>query len=386
MNDACFIIAAIFVFYTYAGYPLILLILPKCLESSSSHNGVLPSITVLIAARNEAKDIGVTLQSILNLEYPHEMLRVIVISDASTDDTEKVVRTFNDRVELVRMEKRVGKYGALEAVLPQCTSEILVFADSSSVFAQDSINILVNHFSNPKVGAVTGTKCIINTDSSVAPGDGWYWRYDAWLRQMETRAGGSWVGVEGGFFGIRKKLFALDFPPYIAADYAIGCRVYEQGYLHLYDPAARIFERPSCGMQQEFYRKIRIIVRGIHALIYFRYLLNPLQYPLFSFQNISHRLMRWLVPYFLIILLVTSAFSRTGFIHSSFYLQLSFYILAVIGGIAQLSGTGARTLNIPWYFSVVNLAGLISWFLLYRQYETWTPTQRSAEHRQNNEN
>jgi len=276
------------------------------------------------------------------------------------------------------LNMRVGKYGALQAGLPQCTSDILILADSSSIFDKGSLKTLVNHFSNPKIGAVTGFKGIVGTDSTVAAGDGLYWRYDAWLREKETRAGASWVGVEGGFFGIRKKLFALDFPRHIAADYAIGCRVYERGYLHVYDSDARISEPPSSGMQQEFHRKIRVIVRGINALFFFKHLLNPLKHPFFSFQNISHRLMRWLVPFLLIVLLVTSGLSQSGWIHATFFAQLAFYLLAVSGGIVNIPGIWGRIINVPWYFTVVNASAFLSWFLLYRKYDTWSPPQRSA--------
>lgn len=379
MNDASFVIAAFLVFYTYAGYPLILVLLPKHLANLSSYEGALPAVTVLIPARNEADFIGATIQSLLEVDYPLESLRAIVVSDASTDDTDKIVQTINDsRVELLRLDVRAGKYGALQAILPQCSSDILVLADSSSIFEKGSLRILVNHFYNPEIGAVTGRKSIMPADNAVAEGEGLYWRYDAWLRENETRARASWVGVEGGFFAIRRKLFKLDFPRHIAADYAIGCRVYEQGYLHVYDPGARIFEPPSSGMQQEFLRKIRVIVRGINALFFFKHLLNPLKHPFFSFQNISHRLMRWLVPFFLIVLLVTSGLSQTGWIHATFYAQLAFYLLSMSGGIINLPGVWGRIINVPWYFTVVNVSALFSWFLLCRKYDIWSPPQRRA--------
>lgn len=384
MFDACFVIAALLVIYAYAGYPLMLMVLPKRLTNSSLTYEALPTVTVLIPARNEAMYIGDTIRSLLSVEYPHKLLRAIVISDASTDDTDKVIQGFDDnRVELVRLDTRVGKYGALQAVLPLCTSDILVFADASSIFEKGAIKTLVNHFSNSKIGAVTGAKGIVGTDSTVAVGDGLYWRYDAWLRERETRVGASWVGVEGGFFGIRRKLFTIDFPQHIAADYAIGCRVYEEGYLHIYDPSARISEPASSGMQQEFLRKIRVIVRGINALLYFKHLLNPFNHPFFSFQNISHRLMRWLVPFFLIVILVTSAVSQSAWIHATFYMQLVFYLLAVVGGIFKLTKKWACIINVPWYFTVVNISALFSWFLLFRKFDTWSPPRRSLVHHHN---
>jgi len=379
MTDVLFILAGILATYAYVGYPFLLLLLPKRIPVPSCQDVAFPALTVLIPARNEEAIIGKTLVSLLDVDYPHEALSVVVVSDASTDDTEKIVNSFDTKiVHLERIESQVGKYAAIQRVLPKCRSDIIILADSSSIFDKHSLQNLVRHFGNPCIGAVTGSKRILATNSTVSAGDGLYWRYDAWLRKMETRAGSSWVGVEGGFFGIRRELLVLDFPQEIAADYAIGCKIYEQGYLHIYEPEARVFEPPSFGMKQEFSRKTRVIVRGIKSLFYYKHLLNPFRHTFFSFQNISHRLMRWLVPFFLIVLLAVSGISNSTWIHTTFYIQSAFYLIATVGGIFRPTGNYARIVNIPWYFTVVNISALVSWFLLWRDYTVWKPTRRSG--------
>lgn len=377
MADTLFIFALILIIYTYAGYPLLLRVLPKRPRRTAGKQSALPDVTVLIPAYNEERCIVDTLLSVLAANYPSSQLQVVVISDASTDATDDLVRAMGDsRVMLFRQDKRHGKYEALRAVLPFCESEILVLADASSIFEKNALKRLVRHFSNPMIGATTGAKRIMRSDSLVSQGDGLYWKYDALLRTWESRAGASWVGVEGGFFAIRKNLLRLDFSNEIAADYAICCRVYEQGYLHIYDSSARISEPPTQDIQSEFRRKIRVIVRGIRALFAFDHLLNPLSHPLFTFQNISHRLLRWLVPVFLILAFVSSALSEQAIIRILFLVQCVFYLLAAIGGVLAHYNIRMRIAAVPLYFTAMNSAALVAWFLLPSDFTVWDPPAR----------
>jgi cellulose synthase/poly-beta-1,6-N-acetylglucosamine synthase-like glycosyltransferase len=377
MVEILFIIASIVIIYTYVGYPVLLRVLPNRPHRTACKDEVLPDITILIPAYNEERCIVDTLDSVLAVDYPPGKMEIVVISDASTDATDELVRAIRDsRIKLFRQEVRGGKYEALRAVIPVCETEILVFADASSLFERNALKRLVGHFINPVIGAITGSKRIMRTGSSVSRGDGLYWNYEALLRTWESRAGASWAGVEGGFFAIRKQLLQLDFSNEIAADYAICSRVYEQGYLHVYDPSASISEPPTQDMQSEFRRKIRVIVRGIRALFAFDHLLNPFTHPFFTFQNVSHRLLRWLVPFFLILAFISSALSEEPIIRGLFIIQCIFYLLAAIGGVFAHYGIRSFVPAVPLYFTAMNSAALIAWFQLTSDFTVWNPPLR----------
>lgn len=377
MYEIVITISILFIVYTYFGYPFILWVISQFSKKSEIAENSEPKVTVLFSAYNEEAAIARTLASIMESNYPSEHLDIMVVSDGSTDRTDEIVNSINKKqVKLLRMKQRQGKNIALANVYKQAIGEILVIVDASSIFEPDSIKKIVRHFRDPKIASVVGAKIIINTGSLVSRGDGLYWKYESMLRSLESSTGSSWVGVEGGFFGIRKDLLQMDFGPDLASDYAICCNVYEQGYRNRYDRSAIICEPPTIGIDKEFRRKVRVIVRGIRALFAYKHLLNPFSHPGFSFQNISHRLCRWLVPFFLIGLFLSSFFSDSFFARFLFYAQSVFYLTAIAGIFIKQSRIARKATSIPLYFVAMNAAALISWFLLWRRFDIWKPTSR----------
>ncbi|OGS17569.1 MAG: hypothetical protein A2219_01315 [Elusimicrobia bacterium RIFOXYA2_FULL_50_26] len=379
-NNYLVVISILFIVYTYAVYPFILWVSGKLKKNSKFVDtvDVLPRVTVMFAAYNEESCIKKTLLSIVDSDYPKELLDVIVISDASTDNTDMLAGTISEeRIRVLRTPERMGKKAALSYGYKCLTGEIIVFTDASSIFARDTISKLVYYFNNKKVGSISGSKRIINTGSSVSQGDGLYWRYDSLLRYLESEAGASWVGCEGGIAAIRRELFILDFPDDFAEDYSLCCNVFKNGYLNKYDPAAVIYETASKNHRMEFHRKIRVIVRGIRAFFGYGHLLNPIKYPNFFFQNISHRLFRWLVPFFLVILFIASSKSNNQLIRVLFYMQVNFYLAAILGFFMKyFKINSVKLLSIPLYFTIVNAAALFSWFLLFKKFKIWMPPKR----------
>ncbi len=369
----------LFTVYVYIGYPFILWVIGRFSKKAESPDVSYPSVTVLLSAHNEDAIIGRTLDSIFQCEYPNDLLDVIVVSDGSTDRTDEIVNSFNNNhVKLLSFNQRRGKNVALAGAYQQAVGDILIVVDASSIFRSDSIKKLVRHFSDPKIGSVVGSKVILDTGSSVSRGDGLYWKYESMIRSLESAIGSSWVGVEGGFFAIRKALLQMDFGPDLASDYAICCNVYEQGYRNRYDRSAIVYEPPTSGMDKEFLRKVRVIVRGIRAFFVYKNLLNPFKHPGFSFQNISHRLCRWLVPFFLISLYLSSALGASSASQLLFYIQTVFYLAAIAGICLKPLRVKPWLTSIPLYFTTMNAAALISWFLLWYRFDIWKPTERES--------
>ncbi len=367
--------------YAYFGYPALLMIWPKRKTAFRKSPRFDPAVSILIAAFNEEKDIEKTILALLKSNYPADKLEIIISSDASTDRTDEIVRSFSDNnVKLYRLENRGGKFEAQRNAIKCSTGDIIVLADASGEFDPDAINKLIRHFENKDVGSSVGRKIIGNTDGSAGQGEGLYWRYESKLRHLESLAGSSMVGCEGGISAIRKELLSFDYNSWIAQDYALCCRIYEKGFRNIYEPEAVVYEKPTRNMHLEFSRKIRVIVRGIQAFFAFRHLLNPLKHGMFFFQNVSHRLLRWLVPFFLILLFVSSGISENIFLKVLFFGQIVFYLSALIGGLIIFfrgDNRVGRFLAIPLYFSAMNLSAMVSWGLLFKKFGIWKRTERN---------
>ena len=376
-------ISLFFIVYTYFGYPAILMVWPKRRKLETYERlAEDPTVTVLIAAYNERANIKQTITSLLNSEYPSEKLEVLISSDASTDGTDEVVLSFDEkRVRLHRMKSRSGKFAAQKEALQSAKGELILLADASSEFKSDAIRTLVRHFADCTVGSSVGRKIIRKTGTSVAQSDGLYWRYESKLRHLESLTGASWVGCEGGITAIRRNVLSFEYESWIAQDYALCCKVFEKGYRNIYDPEAIVYEQPTKDIFFEFARKVRVIVRGIQGFFAFAYLLHPIKHKMFFFQNVSHRLLRWLVPFFLICLLISTACSRFVFLKAFFFIQVFFYLLAAYAILVSLLKKNQIQMfpffiSIPLYFTTMNLAALISWILLFRKFEIWKRTER----------
>jgi poly-beta-1,6-N-acetyl-D-glucosamine synthase len=335
-------------------------------------------VSVVIAAFNEEAAIQETLASILASDYPAPF-DIIVVSDASTDATDALVNSFSsDRVKLLRQPVRSGQTAGMVRGAQEAAGEIVVMADASGRFRPDTLRHFVRHFVDPRVGGVSGYMAIRETGSAVSKGGHFYARYDRTLRSLESETGSSWVGCQGGAFAVRRALFPSHFSHDIAADNATCYELYAAGYLHRYDPQVVILERCAKDLGNEFRRKIRIIVLQLHGMNVYRRLLIPWKHPGFFFQNVSHKVCRWLVPFALLLLWGASAWSRTGWVHALFIAQCVFYGCALIGMAIGKQRRAPRFFSIPAYFTTVNLAGFLAWFFLLHDYTVWSPPARDT--------
>ena len=283
-------------FYPYLGYPICVVLLRAVRPRPVRAAAITPHVTVVISAYDEASHIEATVRNKLSQQYPHELLDVIVASDASTDGTDELLDRLakeNARVTFIRQDQRGGKTAALNRLVERSRGEIIVFADANSMYRPDAIRILVAAFADPEVGYATGRMLYVDPQGSLV-GDGCtaYMKYENVLRRHETDIG-SIVGVDGGVDAVRRSLYQSMRSDQLP-DLVLPLTVVEQGYRVVFVPGAVVEENTLTTQSAEYQMRVRVALRAFWALNDKRELLNPLRYPLFSWQLASHKLLRYL--------------------------------------------------------------------------------------------
>jgi cellulose synthase/poly-beta-1,6-N-acetylglucosamine synthase-like glycosyltransferase len=361
--------------YAYIGYPLLLLVINRVRPGTRSAAGTdyLPSVTMIIPVHNEQNVIGKKIDNLLGLDYPVDLLDILIVSDGSTDATREIVeQKLRPPIRFSALPARGGKAAALNAALQQADNEIVVFSDASILLEKDALRHIVNQFQDSSIGCVSGEDRIAG-----ASGEGAYGAYELFLRRQESQLF-SIVGASGSFYAQRQSL-CEPFQEGAAPDFLSVLQTVEKGYRAVTEPAAVGTMTAVKRTGDEFNRKVRTLIRGMTALFRKPRLLNPLRRPLFAFTLISHKIMRWLVPFFLVALLVANLLLLdSGFFRAVFLLQLFFYLLA--GGAALGLFGLQRTMigKIPLYFVAVNIAILVAWLRYLRgvRQEIWSPSSR----------
>lgn len=374
--QALFWTAAAIVVYVYAGYPLLLAVVAACGGRRPVHaEPAEPPVTLVVSAYNEAAVIDEKIRNSLALDYPPEKLEVLVISDASDDGTDDIVRgTADPRVRLLRMDERGGKTLGLNAAAKQATGEIIVFSDANAMYRADAIRRLVRNFSDPAVGAVVGESTYGDAIGGADEDESLYWRYEVAIKRLES-AVGSVVGGDGAIYAIRRTLYQ-PMRADALSDFVNPLQIVRAGHRCVYEPQAVSVEDGAGDFDREFRRKVRIVNRAWRATMSLRGLLNPFRYGFFTLQFFSHKLLRWLVPAFLLLCLLSNALllQLHPFYMMTFAVQLLFYLLAGLGHLQRLQGELPRVLALPYYFVMVNLASARGILEAYRgkTYTTWT--------------
>jgi cellulose synthase/poly-beta-1,6-N-acetylglucosamine synthase-like glycosyltransferase len=361
--------------YAYFGYPLLLLVLARRRRDDGPgvEPAAWPSVVLLIPVHNERANIEAKLANAAALEYPGR-LRVCFISDGSTDGTNEYIEAHVDaRTTFIALSGRNGKAGALNRALQEATEDIVVFTDASIMLAPDAIHRIVQPFTDPRVGCVSGEDRIEG-----AGGEGLYGRYELFVRRRESEIG-SIVGASGSFYAQRRHL-CEPFVPNLAPDFWSVLRVVEQGYRAISEPTAVGSMTHVSSMTDEFTRKVRTLLRGITTLWRYAHLMNPFAYGFFAIQLLSHKLARWLVPFFLAGALIASAVlaPASPWFAAALAGQVVLYLLALAAHAAVPPFAGWRLARIAYYFTAVNVATLVAWLKYVggvRQ-EIWTPSQR----------
>ena len=372
-----FFLSLLTVIYVYLGYPILIYCLSRLKRKTVVSGNYEPSVTILIAAYNEERWIDETIRNKLALDYPLHKLEIIVVSDGSTDGTDMIVKRYlNQCVRLIRQEPRAGKTAALNRGVKETRGEIVVFADANSLYERDALRKLVRNFADTSVGYVTGKMVYSNADGTLV-GDGCsaYMKYENLLRLYETRIH-SVVGVDGGIDAIRKKLYRTMRPDQLP-DFVLPLRVVEQGYRVVYEPDAVLREATLKAGADEYRMRVRVSLRALWALWDMRHLLNVRKYGIFSWQLLSHKVLRYLAILFLIGLFVSNMWlSRDGvFYAAAMITQTIFYSMALLSALTQELTRRIKLLYVPYYFTLINVAAghsLVK-FLFRKKQVIWTP-------------
>jgi cellulose synthase/poly-beta-1,6-N-acetylglucosamine synthase-like glycosyltransferase len=373
-----------FAAYTYFGYPAILRLLGhrKGAERRDPPSEW-PSISIVVPAYNEAQAIGQTLNRILAADYPADRRQVLVVSDASTDGTDDIVRSFADRgVELVRMNTRGGKTRNENAVLPLLRGEIVVNTDAAMRVDPAAFKELVLALEAPEVGVASGR------DVSVAPGEGErqgtegaYVGYEMWVRDLETRISGI-VGASGCLYAMRAMLHCQPVPDHLSRDFAAAMTARLAGYRAVSVPGAVCFVPYTPSLRREYHRKVRTIDRGLVTLAHRASLLNPFRDGIFAWMLWSHKVFRWLVPWAMLLGLAALA-ALTPEVEWARWLMGVVAVVGMLGVAGWIWPEGKpapRAFAIPAYLIAGNLAVIHAWIRAAtgRGTPVWEPTRRTA--------
>ena len=357
-----FWISFLIILYFSIGYPLVLVIISKFrrLKHKSSEN-YLPKVSLIIAAFNEEKIIEEKIKNSLSLDYPQDRLEIIIASDASTDQTDEIARSYqNQGIILYRQDEHLGKTNVQNEATKIAQGEILVFSDATGMYNKYAVRKLIRNFADPNIGCVAGELKYVSLDQEKSEeGEGIYWKYEQFIKRIESRVS-SLSGANGAIYALRKNLY-VPLSSDIISDFVEPLEIFKNGHRVIYEKEALCFEKSSKGITAEFRRKVRIIVRGLRGLAFEKALLNPLKYGLMSFQLISHKLLRWFLPLFLITLILANFFLISSpFFLVLFWLQIIFYLFAFVGLILDKSDIDFKLFYLPLYFCTINLAALIA--------------------------
>jgi cellulose synthase/poly-beta-1,6-N-acetylglucosamine synthase-like glycosyltransferase len=373
--------AAVFsVVYTYLLYPALLWLLTLRKRAPQHPTPAeWPSVSLVLAAYNEIAVIREKIENTLSLDYPTDRLEFIVVSDCSDDGTDEAVAEYADRgVKFHRLQEHGGKTMGQNAGARLTSGEILIFSDANSIYAPDALKELVRPFADPKIGCVCGELRYANPDQLAAgKGEGFYWRYEQFLKRRESLLT-STLGANGSIYALRRELFD-ELGPEIISDFIMPIRVWCKGFRVVYESRAVAVEHSGARFRDEFRRRTRIISRSAYSLWTEAGVLNPFAHGFFAFQLFSHKLLRWLVPLFMIAILIGAALLAADPLYQFLLgLQLLFYLLAILGNLFQRQLGSLGLFYIPAYFCATNFGALLGlWnFLTGRRYQVWQTASR----------
>lgn len=355
------------VVYTYVGYGIVLylcvlakrLIKGKKIISSLPNDADLPDVTLMICAYNEEDIVDEKMANTLQLDYPEGKLKVMWVTDGSTDATNERLRKYD--VQIVFSEERRGKAAALKHGMKEVSTEIVMMTDANTIINKEAVKEIVRIMQDKTVGCVSGEKKVVarNDEQTAAQGEGAYWKYESTLKRLDSELYSA-MGAAGELCVIRNQLFTEIPDDSLLDDFVISMEIVKKGYKIAYTADAYAMEHGSADMKEEGKRKRRIAAGGLQSSWRLRSLMNPLRYPVVAFQFVSHRVLRWTITPFalmaLIPLNVALVIMGAGAVYTVIWaLQILFYAAATAGYIMSEMGRKNKLLYIPYYFLFMNL-------------------------------
>jgi cellulose synthase/poly-beta-1,6-N-acetylglucosamine synthase-like glycosyltransferase len=388
--EISFWILAGIIFYTYLGYGVLVIVLGRikdfrCGKQRIFPDAYEPQTTLLFAAFNEAEWLKKKIENSLNLDYPPDKLKIMVITDGSNDGSEEIIEK-NPRIIHLHEAERQGKMAAINRAMKFVDTEIVIFSDANTMLNRKAIRELISFFRDPAVGCVSGEKrvCTRGRNEAASAGEGTYWRYESLIKKWEARLG-SCIGAAGELFAIRTDLFMKVQEDTLIDDFVISMRIALKGCRIQYAPEAYAMETASADISEEFKRKIRIAAGNLQSILRMPELLNVFQHGMLTFQYISHKFLRsFVVPFCLIALIPLNLFLMTegGALYILlFILQAVFYLAATAGYLLQKRRLAFNLFFIPLYITVMNISAVVGFsrYLRGRQSVLWEKAARSVE-------
>ncbi|HVF55411.1 MAG TPA: glycosyltransferase family 2 protein [Pyrinomonadaceae bacterium] len=368
--------------YTYVGYPLVVWAVSALRPRRVRRAPFAPEVSVIITAYNEERDLAAKLENTLALDYPKEKLEIIVASDCSSDRTDEIARSFAARgVRLHRQSERRGKTAAQNAAVELARGDVILFSDATTLYRPDVLRVMTPDFADPEVGCVAGRLVYVDpSDSGVGHGAKSYWGYETFLKRHESRAC-SLIGASGCLYAVRRAAYV---PLYDEAcsDFIIATKMVEQGLRAVYEPEAVCTEETNREAAKELRMRVRVITQTFTDLWRHRAMMNPFRSGFYAVELVSHKVMRYLVPFLLLAILgATTVLAPTSVFYAALLVaQLGCYAAAAAGWLLERMGRRSRLLSLPHYFVLANLASLLACykFLSGERYARWEPIREPS--------
>lgn len=377
------------VFYSFLGYGLLLLIWAGIKQlfrpaASVPAEEFEPAVTLVIPCYNEAAVLDEKIANCRSLQYPAGKLTLIFITDGSTDQSVTIIEKYPE-ILLLHLPERKGKTAAENRAMTFVHTPIVIFSDANAILNPEAIRQMVIHFADERTGCVAGEKKIAvqRTANAGTAGEGIYWRYESWLKKLDSQCNSA-VGAAGELVAFRTALYRPLPEDTILDDFMQSMQIAAAGYRIAYEPKASATEKASANVQEELKRKIRIATGSWQAMKRLRSILHWQKTPALCFQYFSHRILRWAVtPFLLIVLLLLNLFlwiEGNRLYELLFYLQVCFYLAAWMGYLLRNRKLSQQWIFVPYYFCVMHYAVLAGWI----QYKTqrnpngiWEKARRS---------
>ncbi len=361
LMEVLFLLSLAALLYVYIGYPLLLVLISRFVRRRLPEQNCAPFLSILIAAYNEEAGIHKKLEQTLSLEYPPEKMEVIVLSDGSTDRTDEIVQSFNDpRIRLLHITGRMGKTNAQNEGVKHARGDVLVFSDATTIYHAEALRHLASNYMDGRVGAVSGRYQYFDPEGESPTGLGTvaFWNYENYIKMMQSRIR-TISGCCGCIYSVRHEAYTA-LAPDVISDLVQPLHVIGQGYRVIFEDRALAYEETTQSTSEEFSMRVRVITRGIHGLLSVPSLLMPWKHGWVSFQLWSHKILRWLVPFFLLALLCSNLFLlQLPFFRLFFLVQVGFYLISMLSLFVPVQRVW-KPLGIPLYFCTLNAAAFCS--------------------------
>ena len=372
--------------YVYVGYPLLLYVLSKIIKGKRTNKrNITPTVSMIISCFNEIEIIEQKLKNCLVIDYPKDRLDFVFVSDGSDDGTDDVIQQYsNERISLIRQEGRLGKSMGLNLAVPRVKGEIVVFSDANAMYQTNAIQMLVRNFNDNEIGYVVGAALYKDeTKTPAGSSEQVYWQYEIFLKQIESKLH-SVVGGDGAIYAIRKTLYEwLDQED--INDFVNPLQIITKGFRGVFETEAICYEQTAGNFSKEAKRKQRIVNRSFTALLKNKAVLNPFKYGFYSFELLSHKLLRWLIPFFIILGglgTVILAQWEVFVFQLCLLLGILFIWSVMLGNLLRSRQTTHPAILYPYYFYLVNINSLIGVLqsLRGKVQVTWSTARASKDY------